>query len=95
MLIPHEYTKQVQKGEKLFFNWSRVFLERIDVFSPEIASIWYDKTKHMLQVEFHNLCIYNYYEVPQQHYEQCVCADSVEQYFQANIENYFESDRIL
>ena len=39
--------------------------------------------------------IFNYLDVPRNLYEQCVCADSVEQYFQANIENYYESDRIL
>jgi hypothetical protein len=72
-----------------------VFLERIDVFSPQISSIGYDSERQMLQIEFHDLCIYNYFEVPREHYEQCVCADSVEQYFQAHIENYFESDRIL
>jgi hypothetical protein len=72
-----------------------VFLERIDVFSPKIASIWYDNDREILQIEFHNMCIYNYFEVPKGHYERCVCADNVEQYFQTNIENYFESDRIL
>jgi hypothetical protein len=72
-----------------------VFLERIDVFSPKIASIWYDNNKQLLQIEFHNMYIFNYLDVPRNLYEQCVCADSVEQYFQANIENYYESDRIL
>lgn len=72
-----------------------MFLERIEVFSPDIASVGYDEAKGLLQVEFHNLCIYNFFEVPKEYFEKCVCADSVEQYFQANIENYYESDRIL
>lgn len=72
-----------------------MFLERIDVFSPIISSIWYDTNENILQIEFHNLTIYNYLEVPKEYYQHCVCADSVEQYFQANIENYYESERIL
>jgi hypothetical protein len=72
-----------------------VFLERIDVFSPKIASIWYNDDKQLLQIEFHNMCIFNYIDVLRRLYEKCIYADSVEQYFQTNIENYYESDRVL
>lgn len=72
-----------------------MFLERIEVFSLEIASLGYDETTSVLQVEFHNMCIYNFFDVPKEYYEKCICADSVEKYFQINIKNHFTSDRIL
>ncbi len=72
-----------------------MFLERIEVSSYEIASIGYDDAQQKLQIEFHNLTIFDYFEVPRDVFEQFVCADNIENYFQAHIENYFEVDRVL
>ncbi|MCP4524236.1 MAG: KTSC domain-containing protein [Candidatus Gracilibacteria bacterium] len=70
-------------------------LDRIEVFSHEISSVGYDENENILQIEFTDLCIYNYFEVPKNIYQHCICSDSIEIFFQAHIENYYESDRIL
>ena len=72
-----------------------MFLDRIDVVSYEIASIWYDDRQLKLQVEFHNLTIIDFFEVPREIYEKFVCSDNIDNFFQSHIENYFESDRVL
>lgn len=72
-----------------------MFLERIEVASYEIASIWYDDVLQKLQIEFHNLTIFDYLDVPRDLFERLVCADNVEHFFQAHIENYFETERVL
>lgn len=72
-----------------------MFLDRIDVSDYQIASIGYDDRKLKLQVEFHNLIIRDFFEVPRDVFEKFVCSDNIDNFFQSHIENYFESDRVL
>ncbi len=51
-------------------------MERQFVSSSNIASIGYDPNNMILEVEFLNGAVYQYYDVPQSIYEGLITADS-------------------
>lgn len=60
-------------------------MERQHVASTNIASIGYDSLSMILEIEFLNGSIYQYYDVPQYLYEGLMNANSHGKFFDANI----------
>ena len=60
-------------------------MDRKYVSSSNIASIGYDSISQVLEVEFLNGSIYQYYNVPEALYEGLMSADSHGKYLDANI----------
>lgn len=60
-------------------------MERQYVASTNIASIGYDSLSMILEIEFLNGSIYQYYDVPQYLYEGLMNANSHGKFFDANI----------
>lgn len=51
-------------------------MERVNVVSTNIRSIGYDASTMILEVEFNNGTVYQYYDVPEALYEGLMAADS-------------------
>lgn len=51
-------------------------MKRVFVQSSNISSIGYDENQSILQVEFNNGSIYNYYNVPKTIYSELINAES-------------------
>lgn len=60
-------------------------MRRKRVASKSIASVGYDAAAAILEVEFHNGRLYQYFEVPPRVHEELMKADSIGAYFNANI----------
>jgi len=61
------------------------FVKRVFVESSNVKSIGYDISKRILEVEFNDGSIYNYYEVPQLIYKELIEADSHGKYLDKHI----------
>ena len=51
-------------------------MDRTPVVSSNIKSIGYDSNSKILEVEFTNMSVYRYYEVPEDVYEELMAAES-------------------
>jgi hypothetical protein len=60
-------------------------MERQYVSSSNIASIGFDPDHMILEIEFLNGAVYQYYDVPQSIYDGLMAADSHGKYFAAYI----------
>lgn len=60
-------------------------MERQSVESSNLASIGYDAENKILEIEFNHGGIYQYFDVPENVYEELMDADSHGQYFDRNI----------
>ena len=60
-------------------------MERQYVSSSNIASIGFDPDNMILEIEFLNGAVYQYYDVPQSIYDGLMAADSHGKYFAAYI----------
>ena len=60
-------------------------MERQYVSSSNIASIGFDPDHMILEIEFLNGAVYQYYDVPQSIYDGLMAADSHDKYFAAYI----------
>ena len=60
-------------------------MERQSVESSNLASIGYDAENEILEVEFNHGGIYQYFDVPENVYDELMNADSHGQYFDRNI----------
>lgn len=69
-------------------------MERQNVESSNLASIGYDAKNEILEVEFKHGGIYQYFDVPENVYEELMNADSHGVYFSTNIRNDFEYQKI-
>lgn len=69
-------------------------MNRINVSSSNIASIGYDSTSQVLEVEFHSGGTYQYSEVPQAVYSGFISAGSHGQYFHQNIKNVYHYSKV-
>jgi ATP-dependent DNA helicase RecG len=63
--------------------------KRIPVASANIASVGYDADKKVLEIEFHDGGIYQYFDVPKSVYEELITSPSIGSYFFHNIRNNF------
>lgn len=69
-------------------------MERYSVASSNIASIGYDAQSQILEVEFLNGSIYQYYGVPENIYEQLAQAGSKGRFLNAYIKNAYGYSRV-
>lgn len=60
-------------------------MERVRVRSSNIASIGYNPESRVLEIEFHDGAIYQYFDVPQRLHDGLMNASSHGSYFDANI----------
>jgi hypothetical protein len=59
------------------------------VSSSNLASVGYDGTISVLEVEFHSGAVYQYFDVPEQHYTGLINAPSAGQYFNAHVKGHY------
>ena len=60
-------------------------MDRTPVVSSNIESIGYDSNSKILEVEFTNMSVYRYYEVPEDVYEELMAAESKGSYLHREI----------
>lgn len=70
-------------------------MERIEVTSSNIKSIWYDKEHLTLEVEFNNETVYQYLEVPESEFQWIMNADSHGKYLNSNIKPFYDFKQII
>jgi len=69
-------------------------MERKSVESSNLASIGYDAENEILEVEFKHGGVYQYFDVPENVYDELMNADSHGVYFSANIRNDYEYEKL-
>jgi len=69
-------------------------MKREPVESSNLASVGYDADNKILEIEFNHGGIYQYFDVPQDVYDELMGADSHGKYFVHNIKDEYEYDRI-
>lgn len=69
-------------------------MQRQAVSSSNLASIGYDASSEILEVEFNSGRVYEYYDVPESEYDALMDASSHGRYFNANIRNDYECSEI-
>jgi hypothetical protein len=62
--------------------------------SSSIACFCYDERNQVLVVEFKHRRIYNYYDVPQEVFEQMISAPSKGQFFLENVREEYDYTRV-
>lgn len=70
-------------------------MQRTEVESSNIKSIWYDESNHILEVEFKDLSIYQYFNVPSSEYIWIMNANSHWEYLNENIKWVYEYEKIM
>lgn len=60
-------------------------MKRQSVVSSNVASVGYDAENEILEIEFNNGGVYQYFNVPENVYEELMSANSHGQYFDRNI----------
>ncbi len=65
-------------------------MNRQSVESSNLASIGYDAENEILEVEFNHGGVYQYFNVPENVYDELMNVDSHGVYFSANIRNDYE-----
>ena len=69
-------------------------MKRKPVVSSNLKSVGYDLNTRILEIEFHNGSVYQYYEVPSNVYEGLMKAPSHGKFFHAYIRNLYRYRRI-
>jgi uncharacterized protein len=69
-------------------------LDRAPVVSSNVASVGYEVTTNILEVEFTNGSVYQYFDVPENVYQQLMQAASAGQYLNANIKGIYRYARV-
>jgi KTSC domain len=69
-------------------------VERTPVVSSNIASVGYDPATYILEVEFANGHIYQYYDVPQAVFEELMGSASLGAYLNGQIRKQYRYARI-
>jgi ATP-dependent DNA helicase RecG len=64
-------------------------MKRIPVISSALASVGYDPQQQILEIEFNNGGLYQYFEVSPQIYQELMSADSHGTYFNHQIREVF------
>jgi ATP-dependent DNA helicase RecG len=65
-------------------------MKMISVVSTTLRTVGYDAQRQLLQIEFHNRSLYQYFEVPQAVYEELMQASSKGAYFNRSIRSHFD-----
>ena len=69
-------------------------MKREKVDSSNLASVGYDPSNLILEIEFNHGGVYQYFEVPREVYDQLMGADSHGKYFAKSIKNIYEFKRM-
>ena len=69
-------------------------MERDNVTSSNIVSIWYNNLSSVLEIEFLDWWIYEYLDVPENEYNGLMNADSHWKYLNANIKGNYSYNKI-
>lgn len=69
-------------------------MERENVSSSNLESIGYDYHNEILEIEFKNNSVYQYFNVPENVYDELMNASSHGVYFSANIKNDYEYTKV-
>ncbi len=93
MLGENEKEKNIQGNEGNEFS-ERFNIQMIHVESSNVEAIGYNEDLEILQIEFKNKLIYQYFNVPKDVYKEMTEANSVGQFFHTNIKNKFSGDKI-
>jgi hypothetical protein len=64
-------------------------MNRVAVASTTLASVSYFPDRHLLQLEFRNGAVYQYFDVSLHDYHELLAADSKGTYFNRHIRNCF------
>lgn len=70
-------------------------MQRTNVTSSNIKSIWYDEGNSILEIEFNDNSIYQYVNVPGNEFEWIMSADSHWKYLNENIKWIYEFNPII
>jgi len=65
-------------------------MKRKSVESSNLASVGYDVKKQILEIEFNHGGVYQYFDVPQEVYDELMNANSHGKYFVHNIKDEYE-----
>jgi len=65
------------------------------VDSSMIASVEYSAKTQTLVVEFTRGNLYNYYKVPEVVFNELIAAESIGKYFNTNIKNVYETEKVV
>ncbi|AWA39449.1 KTSC domain-containing protein [Pseudomonas fluorescens] len=69
-------------------------MERISVSSSNVASVGHDGASQVLEVEFLNGAVYEYYDVPEHIYQELIAASSVGSYLAQRVKNVYSFSRV-
>lgn len=69
-------------------------MERVPVVSSNIASVGYDCESEVLEVEFNNHSIYQYFDISERVYDDLISADSIGGYFALNIKGLYRFSKV-
>lgn len=69
-------------------------MKREPVESSNLASVGYDADNKILEIEFNHGGVYQYFDVPQDVYDELMSADSHGKYFVHNIKNNYRYQKI-
>lgn len=64
------------------------------VASTTLTTVAYDRTRHLLRLEFRSRAVYCYFAVPHSVYQNLMAADSKGSYFNRNIRGHFPYHRL-
>jgi hypothetical protein len=69
-------------------------MERVNVVSSNINSVGYEESSNTLEIEFKSGSVYQYFNVPQEVYNELLQDSSIGRYFIRNIRDTYRSYRI-
>lgn len=69
-------------------------MERQPVVSSNISSVGYDSGDMILEIEFKNGAIYQYFDVPEYIFKELINADSVGGYLAAHVKGHYRYSRV-
>lgn len=88
--IQQYYTTELgKKLLKVFASVNKSGLVRSPLASSNVASVGYDKERMILELEFHDGVIYQYFDVPEKVYTEFINAPSHGAYFFNEVKNVF------
>ena len=92
-VVDHRVIEQHNVEEQLEENLEAV-MQRYSVASTNVASVGYDTETETLEVGFLNGAVYQYYNVPQNTYDEMMKASSKGKFLHAYIKNAFPYSRV-
>jgi ATP-dependent DNA helicase RecG len=99
LTIPNKPTSKNQKYKtsevaKRLVEPASTRIKRTPVASANVASVGYDADKKVLEIEFHDGGIYQYFDVPKSVYEELITSPSTGSYFFHNVRNNFNYQKL-